>query len=174
MSRREAFARLVAEVRVDGIDPTGAWTKSSEDLPDADAVRPVRPSGSSNDAPYRHVPPLQRDPCNLECLAHEEHVYVACFDEPTMIADRDHHPDDPKRNYAVLHYVGWTTQQPPVKRLAQHGAACRRSVVLLVPGSQGDEHWLKARGRCPRCSGTLWYYLAENVDHGKSSRPRSR
>lgn len=161
---RVAFAQLVAEVRADGVDPTGAWTKASHEIPHSAPTSPVRSSASGDHLAYRRVPVLQRDPCALECLAHEEHVYVVCFDEPTRVADRDHHPDDPKRDYPVQHYVGWTTQQPPVKRLNQHAAACRRSLVLLVPGSKGDERLLKTQGRCPRCNDTLWYYLAENLN----------
>ena len=170
MTPRVAFAQLVAEIRADGVDPAGAWTKTSDEIPCRVPITPARSGTSGGHAASRRVPPLRRNPCAPECLAHDEHLYVACFDEPTPVADRDHHPDDPERNYPVLHYVGWTTQQPPVKRLNQHGAACRSNLVLLVPGSMRDELLLKMLGRCPRCNGALWYYLAENRGPLKRSR----
>lgn len=167
---REAFAQLVAEVRADGVHPAGAWTKSWDEIPCRATITPARSGPSGDHAASPRVPPLRRDPCAPECLAHDEHVYLACFDEPTPVADRDHHQDDPDRNYPVRHYVGWTTQQPPIKRLNQHGAACRSNLVLLVPGSKRDESLLKMLGRCPRCNGALWYYLAENRAPLKRSR----
>ncbi len=160
---RVAFAQLVVEVRANGVDPVGAWTKTSDEIPSRAVITPARAGTSGDHAASRRVPPLRRDPCAPECLAHDEHVYVACFDEPTLVADRDHHPADAERNYPVRHYVGWTTQQPPVKRLRQHGAACLSNLILLVPGSTRDEFLLKGLGRCPRCNGALWYYLAENL-----------
>lgn len=159
---RVAFAKLVTEVRVDGVDPVGAWTRASGEIPRITASTLSWSSTSGDQADSHRGPPLKRDPCSPECVAHEEHVYVACFDEPTLVADRDHHQADAERNYPLRHYVGWTTQQPPVKRLTQHGAACRKNLVLLVPGSERDERFLKERGRCPRCNDALWYYLAEN------------
>lgn len=157
---RVAFAHLVAEARTDGVDPTGAWTKPSTELPGEAAISRARATTAGGSKGELTVAPLLRDGCPFECIEHEEHVYVACFDEPTLIRDRDHHPEDPEHHYPLKHYVGWTTQQPPVKRLNQHGAVCRRQCVLLVPGSKEDESDLKESGRCPKCNATLWHYLA--------------
>lgn len=159
--RREAFSSLVAEVRRDGVDPGGAWTKPSSEVTGLAAA--LTPARATRDLPaLPTMPPLQRDPCALDCREHEEHVYIACFDEPTRLADRDHHRDDPELDYPVRHYVGWTSQQPPVKRVNQHRVTCRDHLVLLVPGSERDEAELKREGRCPRCGDALWYFLAKN------------
>lgn len=167
---RVAFAHLVAEARTDGVDPTDAWTKPSTELPGDAAIPPGRATTAGRSQRELTVAPLLRDRCEFDCVQHEEHVYVACFDEPTLIPDRDHHPEDPEHNYPLKHYVGWTTQQPPVKRLNQHGVVCRRQCVLLVPGSKEDESDLKATGRCPKCNATLWYYHARkpvSEPHGR-------
>lgn len=158
---RQPFTQLVRKVEEDGVDPAGAWRISFDEIPKeylAPSKVRSRPSGT-NTGPQT-VPPMQRDQCPAACLSHEEHLYIACFDEPTVVRDRDHHPQDPVHDYPIRHYVGWTTQQPPGKRLGQHGSATRRSLVLLVPGTVREEHGLKVVARCPKCNDRLWYYLA--------------
>ncbi|MEU6191999.1 hypothetical protein [Nocardia sp. NPDC047038] len=59
---------------------------------------------------------------------------------------------------AVLHYVGWTRQHPPLRRASQHGPAYRESLVAILPGTLAEEAHLKAEGRCPRCGQPLHYH----------------
>src|SRR5215472_10416993 len=38
----------------------------------------------------------------------------------------------------IRHYVGWTQQDRPSKRLSAHGPAAMREVVYLEPGTTAD------------------------------------
>ncbi len=51
----------------------------------------------------------------------------------------------------IRHYVGWTQQAKPAKRISRHGPAAYREVVYLQPGTMHDETALKLTGACPKC-----------------------
>jgi hypothetical protein len=51
----------------------------------------------------------------------------------------------------IRHYVGWTQQVKPSKRISRHGPAANREVVYLEPGTTRDEQMLKLTGTCPKC-----------------------
>lgn len=51
----------------------------------------------------------------------------------------------------IRHYVGWTQQVKPSKRISRHGPAANREVVCLEPGTTRDEQMLKLTGTCPKC-----------------------
>ena len=51
----------------------------------------------------------------------------------------------------IRHYVGWTQQAKPSKRISRHGPAASREVVYLEPGTTRDEQMLKLTGTCPKC-----------------------
>jgi hypothetical protein len=75
-------------------------------------------------------------------------VYVLCFGKPRHVPDGDvGHP--------VSHYVGWTQQVPPWRRVTSHGGA--RFLVSINPGTPTDEERLKASGTCALCGSPLEY-----------------
>jgi predicted DNA-binding transcriptional regulator AlpA len=75
-------------------------------------------------------------------------VYVLCFGTPRRVPDGDvGHP--------VSHYVGWTQQVPPWRRVTSHGGA--RFLVSINPGTPADEERLKATGSCAVCGSPLEY-----------------
>ncbi|MCU1644709.1 MAG: hypothetical protein JWN03_4984 [Nocardia sp.] len=140
------FACLINDVSANGPDPQRIWGGAPlYSLPRL----PVR--GGAPIAPdFGAHPPLTRIRCQTECRDHVEHIYIACFDEPTTLRDADTHS-------SVKHYVGWTRQQPPERRVSQHGAICRQSLVAIIPGTEREEELLKNEGRCPRCDHPLEY-----------------
>jgi hypothetical protein len=122
-------------------------------------------------APDLAIPPLEREACLLSCEMHGEHLYIACFGTPTTIRSRDYHPAD-RHDHPVEHYVGYTTQLPPRKRIFEHGAATARSLVVIVPGTREEEAALKCDARCPRCTKPLWYFRVPIDDSYRRQRLR--
>jgi hypothetical protein len=51
----------------------------------------------------------------------------------------------------IRHYVGWSQQADPRKRIYNHGPAALREIVHLAPGTMVDELGLKVVGKCPKC-----------------------
>lgn len=103
---------------------------------------------------------LSRPACDPMCEQHPEHIYVICYGQPTLTSytERDWHPADEARNYPITHYVGWTRQHPPVRRVRQHGAQSAHHIATIVPGSRYEELVTKLFGTCPVCGGSLDYY----------------
>jgi hypothetical protein len=96
--------------------------------------------------------------CPPSCLVHPEHVYILCYGRPVLVRDRDYLHRDPAVDYPITHYVGYTAQQPPVKRVREHGARSARHIAAVRPGTVRDEANAKRNECCPRCGGSLWYY----------------
>jgi hypothetical protein len=96
--------------------------------------------------------------CPGDCLAHRQHIYILCYGRPTLVRSRDYLRDDPSRRYPISHYVGWTSQLPPIKRVRQHGTQSAHYVAQIRPGTMRDEEYAKRFEPCPRCSQSLWYY----------------
>jgi hypothetical protein len=96
--------------------------------------------------------------CLPECMAHPEHIYILCYGRPVLVRDRDYLLDDPTRNYPITHYVGYTGQQPPVKRVREHGARSAHHIVVIRSGTERDEERAKSSEACPKCGQSLWYY----------------
>jgi hypothetical protein len=95
--------------------------------------------------------------CPPGCLEHLMHVYVICYGKPTLIRSRDYYRE-PFENYPIDHYVGWTQQQPPVKRVREHAAMSAHFLVEVRPGTTSDEFRIKYEELCPKCGRSLWYY----------------
>ncbi len=148
LTNQEQFETLIEDVLARGPDPQHVWDGAPvSSLPKLPALT----DGPSTVPMDGDRPPLARDRCTNDCRAHNEHVYIACFEKPTKLRDADTHK-------AVMHYVGWTRQQPPVLRVSQHGPICRESLVAIVPGTEAEEALLKAEGLCPKCDRPLMYY----------------
>ncbi len=142
----ERMATLIADVSVRGPDPHHIWSGAPvAELPQLPAREVVPEHG------FGEVPPLARPRCSNECREHSEHIYFACFDEPTKLRDSD------VDGIAVRHYVGWTRQHPPIQRVGQHGAICRESLVGIVAGTSDEEESVKANDPCPQCGKPLEY-----------------
>ena len=91
-------------------------------------------------------------------MAHREHVYILCYGQPVIVKDRDYLMADPGTDYLITHYVGYTRQQPPVKRIRSHAARSAHYIAQIRPGTLADEEDVKRNQACPACGGSLWYY----------------
>ncbi len=60
----------------------------------------------------------------------------------------------------IRHYVGWTQQKLPRKRINRHGPAVLREIVHLQPGTMHDKQTLKVTGACSKCGEPLAASLA--------------
>jgi rubredoxin len=76
-------------------------------------------------------------------------VYVLCFGAPTNVADGDRGHVQP-----TTHYVGWTGQNPPARRIRQHRVPLE-SIASMEPGTAEDEERTKRDGCCPQCGARL-------------------
>jgi hypothetical protein len=74
-----------------------------------------------------------------------EFVYALCLDPPQRLLCVDAPPLEP-----VSHYVGWTQQTWPMKRVRSHGVGLTWC-VLLVPATQADAREIGLTATCPRC-----------------------
>jgi hypothetical protein len=98
------------------------------------------------------------------------HVYVLHYDQPQIVksVSGDYAGSAPRADAdgwlsatAIRHYVGWTQQRLPRKRINRHGPAALREIVYLQPGTTRDEQLMKASGTCPKCGEALAASLAE-------------
>lgn len=116
--------------------------------------------GEPHDLP--DLPPLRKGQpaagCPDNCRAHQQHIYILCYGHPVNVRDRDYLRDDPTRGYPITHYVGWTSQLPPIERVRQHGAKSAHYVAEIRPGTMRDEAHAKRHEPCPKCGQSLWYY----------------
>ena len=97
------------------------------------------------------------------------HVYVVHYDEPQVAksVSVDYAGPSPSADAdgflsaaPIRHYVGWTQQRLPRKRINRHGPAAVREVGYLQPGTTKDEHTMKLTGMCPKCGEPLAVSLA--------------
>jgi hypothetical protein len=91
-------------------------------------------------------------------MAHQEHVDILCYGAPTTVKSRDYLVVDGVYDFPITHYIGYTRQQPPVKRIRSHGARSAHHIARIQPGTLADEVAIKRHGACPRCRGSLWYF----------------
>lgn len=99
------------------------------------------------------------------------HVYVLHYETPQVVksVSVDYAGPDPAMDNdgllsfePIRHYVGWTQQSNPRKRINRHGPAALREVVYLEPGTTDDEEAMKRAGSCPKCGESLAASLAES------------
>ena len=111
--------------------------------------------GWESDLEAKHGMPLEEIP---------GHVYVLHYDEPQIVksVSGDYAGPSPRSDAdgwlsatTIRHYVGWTQQRLPRKRINRHGPAALREVVYLEPGTMQDEQRMKASGTCPKCGEAL-------------------
>lgn len=102
--------------------------------------------------PHPRSPQPAGSPCPADCLEHPEHVYILCYGRPVVVSSID------TESGPISHYVGWTSQQPPVRRVRAHGARSAHYIAQIRPGTLADEDHAKRHEFCPRCGKSLWYY----------------
>lgn len=98
------------------------------------------------------------------------HVYVLHYEVPQFVrsVSGDYAGTSPSNGpdgrwqsaTPIRHYVGWTQQANPRKRMGAHGPVALREVVYLEPGTPRDEHTMKLTGTCPKCGESLSAALA--------------
>jgi len=97
------------------------------------------------------------------------HVYVLHYEVPQIVksVSADYAGPSPRADAegflsatSIRHYVGWTQQRPPRKRINRHGPAALREIVYLQPGTTRDEQTMKLTGTCPKCGESLAASLA--------------
>lgn len=114
---------------------------------------PTRPPGAdwASDLEAKYGMPLEQIPGK---------VYVLHYDVPQRIksVSRDYagpnavlDPGGLVSAKPIRHYVGWSQQADPRKRIYNHGPAALRDIVYLEPGTMVDELGLKVVGKCPKC-----------------------
>ena len=124
----------------------------TEGNPSGDAA-PTRPPGAdwAADLEAKYGMPLEQIPGK---------VYVLHYDVPQRIksVSRDYAgpnvvpgPGGLVSAKPIRHYVGWSQQADPRKRIYNHGPAAFRDIVYLEPGTMVDELGLKVVGKCPKC-----------------------
>lgn len=86
-------------------------------------------------------------------------VYVLCLREPERLAsvsgDYPHESDGEGgfRSLPIQHYVGWTQQTDPGRRVSAHRSSS--GTVTYTPGTLVDEQVTKDTGSCPTCGMSL-------------------
>lgn len=92
------------------------------------------------------------------------HVYVLHYEVPQIAksVSTDYAGPSPRADAdgllsatPIRHYVGWTQQRLPRKRINRHGPAALREIVYIQPGTTQDEHTMKLTGTCPKCGESL-------------------
>ena len=87
-------------------------------------------------------------------------VYALHYDPPQVVrsVSGDYAGPDPRSDSSgwlsagpVRHYVGWTQQRDPRKRIGRHAPMGVTEIVYLEPGTMLDERELKRTGQCARC-----------------------
>lgn len=98
-------------------------------------------------------------------------VYVLHYDEPQVVwsVSRDYAgtraelgPHGLVSERPITHYVGWTQQADPRRRIYRHGPAALVTVASLTPGTMRDETQAKIGGVCAKCGEPLCASLASD------------
>lgn len=117
--------------------------------------------GWEDDVEVKHGLPLNQIGGNVYVLHYETPQVVKSVSSdyagPNPSADKDGFLSAT----AIRHYVGWTQQSNPRKRISRHGPAALCDIAYLEPGTMRDEENLKRKGRCPACGEPLVDSLAK-------------
>jgi hypothetical protein len=141
-------------VDADGVQAAAGRGDIESRLADNSAV------GWEADLEAKHGMPLDQIP---------GHVYVLHYDAPQIVksVSGDYAGTSPSADAdgllsatPIRHYVGWTQQRLPRKRINRHGPAALREIVHLQPGTTQDEQTMKQTGTCPKCGESLAASLA--------------
>jgi hypothetical protein len=87
-------------------------------------------------------------------------IYELCYDPPIIVESvsldyAGDPPEDNNRGYLsagpIRHYVGWTQQQDPKRRIRNHHRAGTAVTVTLAHGTMDREEEIKRTASCPIC-----------------------
>jgi hypothetical protein len=87
-------------------------------------------------------------------------VYGLCYDPPVIVesVSMDYAGDPPEHNARgylsagpIRHYVGWTQQKDPKRRILNHHSAGTAVTVALGRGTMEREEEIKRTASCPTC-----------------------
>lgn len=116
--------------------------------------------GWEADLEAKHGMPLDQIPGHVYVLHYEVPQTVKSVSSdyagPSPLTDADGYLSATQ----IRHYVGWTQQRLPRKRISRHGPAALRGIVYLQPGTTQDEQAMKLTGTCPKCGEPLAVSLA--------------
>lgn len=108
-------------------------------------------------------------------------VYILHYDPPQVVrsVSRDYSgqlaepgPRGLESDGPISHYVGWSQQSNPRRRIYKHGPISQVEIAALKPGTMRDEQREKLTGTCPKCGTALRDSLsAEYLEHlGRAKR----
>jgi hypothetical protein len=87
-------------------------------------------------------------------------TYGLCYDPPVVVesVSMDYAGDPPEHNARgylspgpIRHYVGWTQQRDPNRRIRNHHNAGTAVTVTLSQGTMEHEEEIKRTETCPTC-----------------------
>jgi hypothetical protein len=87
-------------------------------------------------------------------------IYGLCYDPPVIVesVSMDYAGDPPEHNARgflsagpIRHYVGWTQQRDPQRRILNHHRAGTAVTVTLSRGTMEGEEEIKRTATCPTC-----------------------
>src|SRR5947209_8229577 len=105
----------------------------------------------ADDLEAKHGMPLEQIPGMVYVLHYEVPQFVKSVSNDYAGPSPREDADGFLSASAIRHYVGWTQQARPSKRISRHGPAASREVVHLEPGTMRDEQEMKLNGLCPKC-----------------------
>jgi hypothetical protein len=107
--------------------------------------------GWEADLEAKHGTTLNQIPGNVYVLHYEVPQIVKSVSGDYAGPSPDSDADGYLSATPIRHYVGWTQQRLPRKRINRHGPAALREIVYLQPGTTRDEQAMKRTGTCPKC-----------------------
>jgi hypothetical protein len=83
-------------------------------------------------------------------------VYILHWDMPTIVLSVSADYGISISANPITHYVGWTSQDPPRKRINNHSRKLTRHTAEFVrKGTMLDEERIKREEKCPQCGEPL-------------------
>jgi hypothetical protein len=88
-------------------------------------------------------------------------IYGLCYDPPVVVRSvsidyAGHPPKHDDGGYlsagSIAHYVGWTQQRDPYRRIGDHHPPQTRVTVTVGKGTMEREDEIKRTATCPTCS----------------------
>jgi len=103
----------------------------------------------------KHGLPIDQIPGTVYALCYAEPLHVWSVSVDYSGTDRSQVVWAPNGHAAsrtpIRHYVGWTQQRNPRRRINNHHRAGTAVEVTLSPGTMHDEEHLKRTATCPTC-----------------------
>jgi hypothetical protein len=109
----------------------------------------------ASDLEVKHGMPLDQIPGKVYVLHYEVQQVVKSVSRDYAGPSPQSDADGFLSATPIRHYVGWTQQAKPSKRISRHGPAAHREIVYFQPGTTRDEQILKLTGTCPKCGESL-------------------